>query len=465
MVMRKNRMRKNLQRSILRSFGRYIAIVAIIALGTAMFVGLRQTKVDMVATGQSFTDKQNMFDLRLINTLGWSKDQVDQVAQLDGVVDAEGVYYTDLIVYFDEEDDEESVYRFYSLPETVNQVALRGGRMPEKPNECLADGFQFGENALGRQVTIADTNGEDTLEGLHYRTFTVVGYVATPLYIDMTRGSTNVGSGSLSSYFYVPEDAFNVDYYTEIHVTIPGDYTLYTDTYDRAMESAAEALEPRLEPLGKDRYRLVMQEAEEAYQEGLREYEDGLKEFEEGKLEAEQELEDAYQQLLDAEKQLANAEAQIASGERQIAEGKAQLEEGRATLESYQQMYDSAVATLFAPLDTAQAELEARQSDIEEALAPIRSQLDAVDGEIEAVRAQMGDNGTELDALNSRIPQLERDIAALDATDDAVHADCGKMVSHAERGADRPTGSQAGGAECPAQRLCCPAGGGSGAPK
>ena len=60
MVMKKNMMRRNLQQSILKSIGRYIAIMAIIALGASLFVGLLMTKSDMVATGQVYTDEQNM---------------------------------------------------------------------------------------------------------------------------------------------------------------------------------------------------------------------------------------------------------------------------------------------------------------------------------------------------------------------------------------------------------------------
>ena len=50
MVMKRNMMGRNLRRSIVNSLGRYIAIATIIALGTAIFVGLRSTKMDMVAT-------------------------------------------------------------------------------------------------------------------------------------------------------------------------------------------------------------------------------------------------------------------------------------------------------------------------------------------------------------------------------------------------------------------------------
>ena len=94
MVMKKNAMRKNLLQSILKSLGRYLAIVAIIALGASMFVGLLMTKSDMVATGQEYMDAQNMFDLRLVSTYGWAEEQLGAISRLEGVVDAEGVIYT-----------------------------------------------------------------------------------------------------------------------------------------------------------------------------------------------------------------------------------------------------------------------------------------------------------------------------------------------------------------------------------
>ena len=77
MVMKRTAMRKNLRQSILKSLGRYIAIVLIIALGAALFVGLLMTKADMVATGQVFMDRQNMYDLRILNSYGWKQEHLD----------------------------------------------------------------------------------------------------------------------------------------------------------------------------------------------------------------------------------------------------------------------------------------------------------------------------------------------------------------------------------------------------
>ena len=71
-------MRRNLRQSIIKSFGRYLAITMIIALGAGLFVGLLMTKTDMVATGQTFMDAQDMFDLRMIGNYGWTDKYVQK---------------------------------------------------------------------------------------------------------------------------------------------------------------------------------------------------------------------------------------------------------------------------------------------------------------------------------------------------------------------------------------------------
>ena len=320
MVMKRSMMAKNLRQSIFRSMGRFIAIAVIIALGAAIFVGLRTTKADMVATGQKYTDAQNMFDLRLLSTYGWSRNQVHAVAGMEGVEDAEGVFYTDLIV--GSEEGEDAVYRFYAMPEKINRLVLRGGRMPEAPDECLADGQHNDDSILGTQITVAQSNDEDSLDLLRYRTFTVVGYVSTPLYMDTSRGSTSVGNGSIANYFFVPEEAFDADYYTEIHITIPGDYAIYSDKYNDALDAMAATIEPLLEPLARERLDDVRRDAEKQYNDGLRQYAEGYLEYMEGKAEAEEKLRDGFQELLDGEEELRHAQWQLEDGERQIAEAK-----------------------------------------------------------------------------------------------------------------------------------------------
>ena len=128
--MKRNAMRRNLRQSIVKSLGRYIAITAIIILGAGLFLGLVMTKTDMIATGQKYIDEQNMFDLRMVSNYGWSEKYVDEFASLPGVADAEGQVYMDLIACAAEE--KEAVFRFHTIPEKMNRLCLRSGRLPEK---------------------------------------------------------------------------------------------------------------------------------------------------------------------------------------------------------------------------------------------------------------------------------------------------------------------------------------------
>ena len=416
--MKRNMMRRNLQQSIWKSLGRYIAIMAIIALGAAIFVGLLMTKADMVATGQVFTDQQNMFDLRLVNTYGWDDDQLEEIKRMPGIVDAEGVFYTDLIARWGE-DDEEQVYRFYTMPETVNRVVLVGGRMPERPDECLADGYHATDSILGTRVTLTDTNEEDALETAVYDSYTVVGYVSTPLYMDMNRGTTSISSGSIANYFYVPREGLDADYYTEIHVTMPGQWKIYSDEYNDAMDALAEELEPLVEPLAWQRLENVRADAEEAYADGYAEYLDGVKEFREGKEEATDELRSAYQELLDGEQEIEDGKQQLLDAEEQIKEGKQAIVDGRKTLSQSRKTLANAKSTTYAQLADAQAELMKNYQTVNNNLQQVNNgmlQLDAGMLELESGITQLE---VGLSQLDSGIEQVQMLIGIMDITIEA----------------------------------------------
>ncbi len=432
MVMKRNAMRKNLRQSIKRSLGRYIAIALIIALGAGIFVGLRMTKSDMIATGQVYTDAQNMFDLRLICSYGWSQEQLEQVAQIEGLVDVEGVYYTDLIVSEDQEDS--AVYRFYTIPETVDQLVLLSGRMPESADECLIDGFHYDDSILGTQFTVTAENDEDTLDTLNETTFTVVGYVSSPLYMDMNRGTTSVGSGVITDCLYVLPGAFDVDYYTEIHVTIPGDYAIYSDEYNDAMDAAADAIEPEVERLAQERLEQVRQEAEEEYQDGLEEYQDGVEEYIDGLHEAYEELHEAYDELLDAEQQIADNEQLLLDSEEQIAEAKQTIQEGKVTLQTSRQTLAETEAAAYEQITEATTELLSSIQELTEQLQDVNNDALAISTELATVNAQIAqiESGrtllqTNVDLLNTQISIVDSAISATEtalaaATDDATKA-------------------------------------------
>ncbi len=390
---------KNLLRSIRKSLTRYLAIVAIIALGAGIFVGLRTTKSDMIATGQRYMDGQNMFDLRLVNTYGWTDTQLEQIRQLSGVVNAEGVTALDALARPDFEGSSDGVYKFYSIPEFVDKVSLQGGRMPQRADECLMDGFHFDESRLGTTITVSQENKAETLESLTVHTFTVVGYVSSPLYMDISRGSTTLGNGTVAGFIYLPDESFQMDYYTEITVTMDGPREVYSKEYDAGVDALADALEPQLLPLAQARYEQVKLEAEDQYRQGLEEYNKGCQEYLDGKQTAMEELDKAEQELREAQQELEDNRALLEDGQTQLADAEKLLAEKKQELLDGEKELKRQEASVNAQLADAEKELLQNHKTVSDNLALVNDGLLQID--------------EGLSQLDSGISQLESGLATL----------------------------------------------------
>ena len=95
--------RKNNRRELRHSLGRFLAIVAIVALGVGFFAGLKVAQPAMLRTGSQYVQKTELFDYRLVSTLGLTQEDADYFAGLDGVRAAEGARSVDLTAEFDGE--------------------------------------------------------------------------------------------------------------------------------------------------------------------------------------------------------------------------------------------------------------------------------------------------------------------------------------------------------------------------
>ena len=66
--------RKNNRRELRHSLGRFLAIVAIVALGVGFFAGLKVAQPAMLRTGSQYVQKTELFDYRLVSTLGLTQE-------------------------------------------------------------------------------------------------------------------------------------------------------------------------------------------------------------------------------------------------------------------------------------------------------------------------------------------------------------------------------------------------------
>ena len=418
MVMkRKNMMRRNLLQTIRHSLGRYIAIVAIIALGAGLFTGLRVTKVDMVATVQAYTDRQNMFDLQVMNSYGWTGDDVFELSKTEGIAEAEGTISLDVLVHMG--DGEDQVFKLMSISERLNRPALDAGRMPSAPDECVVEGYFFDNSIIGRKLYISKANSETTLEAFGYEAYTIVGTVSSPMYLNMQRGSTSIGSGSIAAYGYVPLSGLEQEVFTEINLTLRGDHRVYTDAYDNEMDDMADRLKVLCEPLAQKRYETVLADAEREYADGMAEYLDGMKEYREGRAEAMAELDKAEQELLDGEKELADNRKLLEDGLEQIEEGRRTLSESRTTLAESRLTLAKTRSETYAQLTEGSNELMANYKEVLAGKQQVDAGLIQIENGITQLESGLSQIESGLTLIEVMLPILEtsRDAAqaALDA--------------------------------------------------
>ncbi len=407
----KSMMKKTTLREIRESLGRYLAIMAIVALGVGLFAGLKITKTVMVGSADAFWQAQQLYDYRLVSTLGFEEEDVQALAQKADVRAVQGAMEAD-VLYTDEQGNDK-VLKAHSILENINMLETVAGRLPESDTECVVDDHLYGEEVIGSKIVLSGDNDQDDLDSFRYTEYTIVGTVRSPLYVQFERGTTSLGNGSVSGFVYLLPEGFATDYYTDIYVKFEEDAQVYSDEYDAYMDEREAQWETYCEEQGERRYQSIMTEAEE-------ELADAEQELADEKAEAEVELADAKQELADAEKEIADGEKKLEDGEQELADNKEiiaqkeqELADARAALEAQEAelaSQEEALAGMMQgqaagmqyqmPADMARQQLEAGKAQIEEGEAELRKargQIRDAGEEIEESRQELADARQEVE--------------------------------------------------------------------
>ena len=400
--------RKNFYMEIRRNFGRFISILFIVALGVAFFSGIRASEPSMRITGDAYFDESDLMDIKAVSTLGITKEDVSAVGNVKGVGKAEGAYSAD---FLNIKNKKQYVLHVMSAMEDMNKITVREGRMPEKAGECLVDdqmNYKIGETIKlksGTDDKVTDTLKTDELK--------VVGKGNSPYYISLSRGSTTIGTGTISGFVVVPEKTFDLDVYTEMYVQVAGakDLTAYT----RAYKEKVKTVQKRIEAITEERGKIRKSELEDKANEKLAK---AQKKLDDGKAESKQKLEDAKKQITDGETQVSQAKEKIASGKSQIAAAKQTIDTKQKELDQAKKTYQNGLKELSqgkkqyeqgkAAYDSQYAEAQAKIQAGEEGLVTYRAELDkgwagyqTLLNTIEALKAQAaGGSGQDPDQEN-----------------------------------------------------------------
>ena len=146
----KSKMWKSTFREIKQSFGRFMAIFAITALGVSLFSGLKVLQPAMVKTTNQYFEEKVFFDYRLMSELGYEQEDVEFLSEQEDVKSVEGIVSFDILCSVDGESA--SVIKVYNLPEQINDIELLYGRRPESAAECIVDSALYGEESIGKMT-------------------------------------------------------------------------------------------------------------------------------------------------------------------------------------------------------------------------------------------------------------------------------------------------------------------------
>lgn len=345
---------KSTFREIKESLGRFLAILAIVALGVGFFAGLKVTQPAMLETAQRYFDKTSLYDYRLISTVGFSEDEVETIKEQKDVAAAEGAVTFDIIC---ESGGKERVIKMHSITENVNRLVLVDGKLPENASECVVDSNLYDASMIGKTIKLSGDNDADDLEHFSSREYKITGIVQSPLYSQFERGSTSLGNGRVSGFAYLLPEGFADDYYTEVYVKFDQDFPMYSEEYDAYINQKQDAWETLAENLAAERYQTVRSEAETKLL-------DGKKQLAEKKEETKSQLDDAKIQLEDAKSQIEEGEKQLADAKKQLEESKAQIAEKEAELSNAKKQYEDGKKEYEDGLSTYNKEIEKAEKKI-----------------------------------------------------------------------------------------------------
>jgi len=381
-------LRKSTFREIRTSLARYLAIFAIVALGVGFFSGLKDCKESMVSTARKYLERTNFYDYQILSSYGADEDSVALAESWDEVKDAEGSIQIDVMARSG--DGDSRALKCISLPEKINTLNVVEGRLPEAANECVVDSYSITDAGfrVGDFIEITDENDKDKLDEFKERKFKIVGLVNTPIYLDYQRGSTDIGNGSLDTFFFIEKDAFDVDYYTNLYLKLNGDQLPLSEEHEDYLKAEEDSMKDLAEAVTEDRRESAQAEAQEELDEKKQEYEDNLAKYKREKADAEGELEEAEDEINNGWRKVKNAREQLNAA---VQEANAGIEKANATI----------------------ADLRTKKTQAEDGLEQAKTGKAQLEGQLEQMQAA-GASEEEIAGAEAAIAEADATISGLE---------------------------------------------------
>ena len=349
---------KDVIKTIIKGKKRFLALAVIAALGVCMMTGLKAACDDLRYSADAFFDKQNLFDIMVVSTLGLTDDDIESLSRIDAIEQVEGAYSETVYTSIDGKTKKALIN---VLSENgINMPYLKEGKMPQASNEILVTQkyiFETGKK-IGDTIVIEEdmdetddeedkneekedsSDGEeDDLEieveeekeepNFLVTEYTIVGSVIDVTDINSQEGAVSFRANSTTDYtFFVLPEAVTSDIYTAVYITLDGTDELqcYSAGYEASVDEIVTILEDEIKADREQaRYDSVTGEAMEKVT-------DAEEEMNEKFADAEKEIADAKSDIEDAKKEIKDAEKELRDGEKEVKKAEDKLEKAEKDL-------------------------------------------------------------------------------------------------------------------------------------
>ena len=397
---------KNSFKEISKTKRRFLSILIMAFLGVGFYAGLVACSPDMQDSLDKYVDKSNMYDIDVISTLGLTDEDINAIKEIDGVENAYGIQSKDTFINLN---DKESICKVIEYNENINKPEVIYGRLPENSDECLLDEkysyFGSSEENIGKTIKIENEDLDENDNPIFtQKELKIVGIVDSPLYISSERGSSSLGSGSISLYIYCKEDVINLDYYTEIAVQVKGAKELVTnsDEYLAVVNPVIQKIEEIKEERQEARYNSLVNDAN-------KKIDDAQKEYDDKKAEADQELADAEQKINDAKNELDNSENKLNKSEKELNQKEKDVAKQFETAEQQIEQYENQINAIISQIGMETPEITAQKEQIQKQKEELETQKNTANNQITSGRKEIENGRKKIKDARKELEENEQE--------------------------------------------------------
>lgn len=116
-----------------KSLGRFISIFMIVGIGVAFFAGVKASVPDMKGSADKYFDDYNLMDIKVMSTIGMSKEDVQALTKVNGVNGVYGGYSMDVV---NMRHNQMRVFKLMSMPLTVLRTIKTISIKPESSKDA-----------------------------------------------------------------------------------------------------------------------------------------------------------------------------------------------------------------------------------------------------------------------------------------------------------------------------------------